>query len=95
MAGEGSVVGARGLQALSQQGVVSRLVLRHLHKVGEEGRGQAVVWVRPEAGDDVPGQVDRPILDVNQGVEEGLAGGQAATLPSLQLPWLNDLHLSV
>lgn len=93
VAGEGPVVGPRGLQALGQEGVVPGLVPSHLDKVGEESGGQAVVWVRAEAGDDVPGQVHGPVLDVDEGVEEGLAGGQAAALPALQLPWLYELEL--
>ena len=54
-------------------------LITHLHKIGEEVPWHAVAWVAAKAGDDVPGQVDRPVLYMHKAVQQGLAACQGST----------------
>lgn len=58
------------------------LVLRNGHEVIEESAGQrpSILWVRSKARDDVPAQIHRPVLNVNQAVQDSDARLRGAAL---------------
>lgn len=82
---------------MRQEAEMSTLVVRDRHPVLEKVAREhgSVAAVGAEAGDNVPGEVDGPALDVCEGVKDGDAGVEGAAFAALEFVVPGDEDLEI